>query len=105
MQKAPVHTNTKPKTVPKNSDDDEWETGEVVSETTPVSEKEQRWAKGKEVQVDIPLNQLVEKTKELHDKSAKEKYGSNFSRGYGGKFGLEKDGKQTESNTPSQPNQ
>jgi hypothetical protein len=40
MQKAPVHTNTKPKTVPKNSDnDDEWETGEVVSEIVNVKNK------------------------------------------------------------------
>lgn len=39
MQKAPVHTNTKPKTVPKNSDDDEWETGEVVSEIVNAKNK------------------------------------------------------------------
>lgn len=41
--------------------DDDWETGEVSI----MTEKEQRWGKGREVEQPLPLNQLAQKTAQV----------------------------------------
>ena len=83
----PPPSHTQPQTTKQNQDDDDdWDTS---GDVTLLSEKEQRWGQGKQTGL-LDMKQLVEQTKESHDKSTMEQYKatSTYSFGYGGKFGV-----------------
>ncbi|KAI3641878.1 hypothetical protein MIR68_000147 [Amoeboaphelidium protococcarum] len=71
----------------QKSNDDDWETdGEVNA----VSEKQQRWAGGREVHVDVPLKEFAAQVAQKHTEGKLNEYsGNSFARGYGGKNGVE----------------
>lgn len=61
-----------------------------------MSEKEQRWAAGKDsdVKVDVPLKDFAAQVAKKNDGAKLQEYGANsFARGYGGQYGVDLRGK------------
>ncbi|KAI9176140.1 Hematopoietic lineage cell-specific protein [Blastocladiella emersonii ATCC 22665] len=88
-----------PAAAPKPAvDDDDWETDpDFVND---VSEKQSRWGSksipetmDSRTNEKVKLSEIRDAVKETHDAARIEEYKatSNFSRGYGGQFGVEKD--------------
>jgi hypothetical protein len=75
MWKAQTGHKIEKNTTKVENADDDWDSGREVEL---ISEKQQRWGKGKEEVVGVPLNQLASQVSENHTQSKIQEYQKEY---------------------------